>query len=160
MHGAELRYPEAIELSEYNISYHPRSTIKVQVLPEFVQVATFIEGSKSRWLLHVDGSSTLAGSGAGMVLTSLEGDELEYALHFDFKASNNEVEYEALTIGIKMALDAGAENLIAYTDSQLETKKMEGEYEVKEGGMKDFHQKINELTSRLKSFQLHQIPRT
>ncbi|KAL0378438.1 UNVERIFIED_CONTAM: Retrovirus-related Pol polyprotein from transposon [Sesamum radiatum] len=88
-----------------------RSAIKAQALAEFVQEATFTEGSK------------------------------EYALHFDFKASNNEAEYEALTVGIKMALDAGAKNIIAYTDSQLVTKQMEGEYEVKEGRMKDYLQK-------------------
>ncbi|KAL0402033.1 UNVERIFIED_CONTAM: hypothetical protein Slati_4233200 [Sesamum latifolium] len=100
--------------------YYPRSAIKAQALAEFLQEATFTEGSKGRW------------QWSRIVLTSPEGDELEYALHFDFKASNNEAEYEALTAGIKMALDAGAENLIAYTDSQLVTKQMEGEDEVKE----------------------------
>ncbi|KAL0452895.1 UNVERIFIED_CONTAM: Retrovirus-related Pol polyprotein from transposon opus [Sesamum latifolium] len=140
--------------------YYPRSAMKAQALAEFVQEATFAEGSKCRWLLHVDGSLTLAGSGAGVVLTSPEGDELEYTLHFDFKTSNNEAEYEALIAGIKMALNAGAKDLIAYTDSQLVTKQVEGEYEVKEGRMKKYLQKINKLTSRMKSFQLHQIPRT
>ncbi|KAL0411420.1 UNVERIFIED_CONTAM: Ribonuclease HI [Sesamum latifolium] len=89
-----------------------------------------------------------------------KGDELEYALHFDFKASNNKAEYEALIAGIKMALDAGVENLIAYTDSQLITKQMEGEYEVKEERMEDYLQEIKALTGRLNDFQLHQIPRT
>ncbi|KAL0305077.1 UNVERIFIED_CONTAM: Retrovirus-related Pol polyprotein from transposon.6 [Sesamum angustifolium] len=54
------------------------------------------EGNEGNWLLHIDGSSTLTGSGVGVVLTSPEIDELEYALHFDFRASNNEIEYEAL----------------------------------------------------------------
>ncbi|KAL0286118.1 UNVERIFIED_CONTAM: hypothetical protein Sangu_2747900 [Sesamum angustifolium] len=76
-----------IELSEYDISYHPRSAIKGQALAEFVNKVTFAEGNEGNWLLYVDGSSTLTGSGVGVVLTSLEVDELEYALHFDFKAS-------------------------------------------------------------------------
>ncbi|KAL0413333.1 UNVERIFIED_CONTAM: Ribonuclease HI [Sesamum radiatum] len=114
----------------------------------------------TNWLLHIDSSSTLAGSGAGVVLTSPEGDELAYALHFDFKASNKEAEYEALIAGIKMALDAGARNLISYVDSQLVTKQVEGEYEVKEKRMKKYLQEIGELTSRLRNFQLHQIPTT
>ncbi|KAL0401424.1 UNVERIFIED_CONTAM: hypothetical protein Slati_4172300 [Sesamum latifolium] len=46
-----------------------------------------------KWLLHVDGSSTIQGSGAGIVITSPQGDDLEFAVKFDFKASNNEVEY-------------------------------------------------------------------
>ncbi|KAL0400379.1 UNVERIFIED_CONTAM: hypothetical protein Sradi_2381200 [Sesamum radiatum] len=58
-----------------------------------------------------------------------------------------------------MALDVEAENLIANIDSQLVTKQVEGEYEVKEERMKGYLQEIGELTSRLKSFQLYQIPR-
>ncbi|KAL0411924.1 UNVERIFIED_CONTAM: Ribonuclease HI [Sesamum latifolium] len=101
----------------------------------------------------------LAGSGAGVVLTNLEGDELEYALRFNFKASNNKAEYEALIAGIRMALDTRARILIAYFDSQLVTKQVEGEYKFKEERMKEYLQEIGELTSRLKNFQLHQIPR-
>ncbi|KAK4406444.1 hypothetical protein Sango_0650900 [Sesamum angolense] len=40
-------------------------------------------------------------SRAGVVLTIPEGDEIEYALHFDFNASNNEAEYEALIVGVR-----------------------------------------------------------
>ncbi|KAL0332929.1 UNVERIFIED_CONTAM: hypothetical protein Scaly_2194400 [Sesamum calycinum] len=88
-----------------------RSAIKAQALAEFVNGATFTRREEGNWLLHVDGSSTLAGSEAGIVLTSPEGDELEYALQFDFKASNNETEYEALIAGIRMALDTRERNL-------------------------------------------------
>ncbi|KAL0457882.1 UNVERIFIED_CONTAM: hypothetical protein Slati_0415400 [Sesamum latifolium] len=42
-----------------------------------------------KWLLHVDGSSTIQGSGAGIVITSPQGEDMEFAVKFDFKASNN-----------------------------------------------------------------------
>ncbi|KAL0374056.1 UNVERIFIED_CONTAM: hypothetical protein Sradi_3321300 [Sesamum radiatum] len=141
----------AIELSEYADSYQPRSATKGQSLAEFVNEATLTEEDEGNWLLDVDGSSTLAGSRAGVVLTSLEGDELEYALRFDFKASNNETDYEALVVGIRMALNAGARNLITYSDSLLVTKKVEGEYEVKAERMKEYLQEICDVTSRLKN---------
>ncbi|KAL0437447.1 UNVERIFIED_CONTAM: hypothetical protein Sradi_0452600 [Sesamum radiatum] len=89
-------------MSEYDVSYQPKSAIKTQALAEFVSETTFTEGTVGSHLLYADGSSTLARSGAGVVLTSLEGDELEYALHFDFKASNNEAKYEVFIAGIKM----------------------------------------------------------
>ncbi|KAL0427317.1 UNVERIFIED_CONTAM: hypothetical protein Slati_2906500 [Sesamum latifolium] len=95
----------------------PRSAIKAQALEEFVNEATFTEENERNWLFHVDDSSTLVGSGAGVVLTSSEGDELEYALRFHFKASNNEAENEVFIPGIRMALDARARNLIVYSDS-------------------------------------------
>ncbi|KAL0458396.1 UNVERIFIED_CONTAM: hypothetical protein Slati_0466800 [Sesamum latifolium] len=75
------------------------------------------------WLLHMDGSSTIQGSGAGIVITSPQGEDLEFAIKFDFKASNNEAEYEALAIGMRMAHEAGVRDLLAYSDSQLIVKQ-------------------------------------
>ncbi|KAL0402066.1 UNVERIFIED_CONTAM: hypothetical protein Slati_4236500 [Sesamum latifolium] len=96
----------AIELGEYDISYQPRSAIKAQALAEFINEATLMEENEGNWLLHADGSSTLAGSGAGIVLTSPEGSS------------------------IWMVLAAGAKNLIASFDSQLVTNQVEGRYEI------------------------------
>ncbi|KAL0457775.1 UNVERIFIED_CONTAM: hypothetical protein Slati_0404700 [Sesamum latifolium] len=85
-----------------------------------------------KWLLHVDGSSTAQGSGADIVITTPQGEDLEFAIKFDFKASNNEAEYEALVIGLRMAHETGAKHLLAYSDSQLVVKQVEGTYEAKE----------------------------
>ncbi|KAL0455203.1 UNVERIFIED_CONTAM: hypothetical protein Slati_0859500 [Sesamum latifolium] len=60
------------------------------------------------WLLHVDGLSMAQGSGASIVITSPQGEDLEFTIKFDYKASNNEAEYEALVIGMRMAHEAGA----------------------------------------------------
>ncbi|KAL0453494.1 UNVERIFIED_CONTAM: hypothetical protein Slati_1327500 [Sesamum latifolium] len=88
-----------------------------------------------KWLLHVDGSSTIQVSGAGIVITSLTGEDLEFAVKFDFKASNNEAEYEALVIGMKMAHEGRARHLLAYSDSQLIVKQVEDTYKAKEENM-------------------------
>ncbi|KAL0319766.1 UNVERIFIED_CONTAM: hypothetical protein Sradi_5238100 [Sesamum radiatum] len=87
------------------------------------------------WLLHVDGSSTTQSSGAGIFITSPQGEDLEFAIKFGFKASNNEAEYEALVIGMRMAHEAGARYLIAYSNSQLIVNQVEGAYEAKEENM-------------------------
>ncbi|KAL0462652.1 UNVERIFIED_CONTAM: hypothetical protein Slati_0152800 [Sesamum latifolium] len=125
-----------VELSEYDISYLPKTTIKAQVLADFVSEMmemTIKEASQDqKWLLHVDGSSTAQGSGAGIVITTPQGEDLEFAIKFGFKASNNEAEYEALVIGLRMAHEAGAKHLLAYSDSQLVVKQVEGTYEAKE----------------------------
>ncbi|GJU78912.1 reverse transcriptase domain-containing protein [Tanacetum coccineum] len=47
------------------------------------------------WILFTDGSSCLEGSGAGLIRTSLEGEEFTYTLRFKFNASNNEAEGKA-----------------------------------------------------------------
>ncbi|KAL0427224.1 UNVERIFIED_CONTAM: Ribonuclease HI [Sesamum latifolium] len=153
----------AIELSEYDISYLPRTTIKAQALADFVSemtVKTQEEVTKARpWLLHVDSSSTTQGSEAGIVLTTPQGDDMEFAVKIEFKTSKNEAEYEALVLGMRMAQDAGASHLLAYSDSQLIVKQVNGEYEVKEESMVQYLQQIEELKTKFKSFQLHQIPR-
>ncbi|KAL0345314.1 UNVERIFIED_CONTAM: hypothetical protein Sradi_4362700 [Sesamum radiatum] len=77
-------------------------------------------------LLHVDGSSTAQGSGAGIALTTPQGDDMKFAIKFEFNASNNEAEYEALVLGMRMIEDAGASHLQAYSDSQLIVKQING----------------------------------
>ncbi|KAL0457061.1 UNVERIFIED_CONTAM: polyprotein [Sesamum latifolium] len=129
----------AVELSEYDISYLPRTTIKAQALADFISEITEMtikEASQDqKWLLHVDGSSTAQGSGAGIVITTPQGEDLVFAIKFDFKASNNEAEYEALVIGLRMAHETEAKHLLAYSDSQLVVKQVEGTYEAKEESM-------------------------
>ncbi|GJV16662.1 reverse transcriptase domain-containing protein [Tanacetum coccineum] len=55
------------------------------------------------WILFTDGSSCVDGSGAGLILTNPEGMEFTYALRFEFTATNNEAEYEALIAGLRIA---------------------------------------------------------
>ena len=73
----------------------------------------------STWVLHVDGSSNIQGSEAGIILTTPEGIHLEYALRFGFRASNEEAEYEALLVGLQLATSMGAQQVRVYSDSQL-----------------------------------------
>ncbi|KAL0386022.1 UNVERIFIED_CONTAM: hypothetical protein Sradi_2996500 [Sesamum radiatum] len=147
-----------IELSEYNISYLPRTTIKAQALADFVSKTTGTsqeEVSKEKhWLLHVNGLSTTQGNGAGVVITTPQGDDMEFAIKFDSKASNNKAEYEVLVLGMRMAQDVGALHLLAYSNSQLIVKQVSAEYEAKEESMVQYLQQIEELKTKFKSFQL------
>nr|GEV52931.1 reverse transcriptase domain-containing protein [Tanacetum cinerariifolium] len=89
---------------EHNITYRPRTSVKGQVLADFLaemldespQNAPAGETQQDPWTLFTDGSSCVDGSSAGLILASLEGTKFTYALRFQFTASNNEAEYEAL----------------------------------------------------------------
>ncbi|KAL0445450.1 UNVERIFIED_CONTAM: hypothetical protein Slati_2267700 [Sesamum latifolium] len=153
----------AVELSEYDISYLPRMTIKAQALADFISKMTEITikdaSQDQKWLLHADGSSTAQGSSAGIVITTPQGEDLEFAIKFSFKASNNEAEYEALVIDMRMAHETGAKHLLAYSDSQLVVKQVEGTYEAKEESMIQYLQQIADLKTKFHHFQIIQIPR-
>ena len=101
----------AIELSEFDIRYKPKTAIKGQVIADFVMEFTPVQLAEPAqlrddlpiWKLSVDGASNAQGSGAGLILTSPEGIDIEYALRFGFHASNNEAEYEAVIAGLNLA---------------------------------------------------------
>jgi hypothetical protein len=53
-------------LSEFDIIFEPRGAIKAQVLADFIVEMTVEKGNliAASWILSVDGSSNLKGSGA------------------------------------------------------------------------------------------------
>jgi len=60
-----------------------------------------------RWVVFVDGLSTLYAGGIGVILKSPKGDKLKYAAHLQYQTTNNEVEYEALLKRLKLAKSLG-----------------------------------------------------
>ena len=55
------------------------------------------------WRLSIDGAANSQGRGTGMILTSPDGIDVEYALRFGFQASNNEAEYEVVIAELNLA---------------------------------------------------------
>ena len=115
----------AIELSEFDIRYKPRKTIKGQVLVDSIMEFTSTKPTKTAqlafglliWRLSVDGAANAQGSEAGLILTSPDGIDVEYALSFGFQASNNEVEYEAVIVGLNLAHSMEVDQLEVCSDS-------------------------------------------
>jgi len=125
----------AIELSEYDISFEPRSPIKAQVLFDFVAELTPIamEGEEyGGWVLLVDRAMNSKGSGVGIILEDPQGALLEHSLHFAFRASNDQAEYEALIAGMLLAKELSMKELTVKSDSQLVTRQVSGEYQAKD----------------------------
>ncbi|GAV57595.1 RVT_3 domain-containing protein, partial [Cephalotus follicularis] len=127
----------SIKLGEYDVKFEARPAIKSQVLANFIgdNIPTECveenpsENEKGLWKLSVYGSSCITGSGAGLVLTSLDGWTLEYALRFGYKTTNNEAEWEALIVGLTIAKHLEVQKIEASSDSQLVFGLASGEYE-------------------------------
>ena len=106
----------------------------------------------------MDGSSNKQAGGASVVLHTSEGDKIECMICLDFATTNNEVEYEALVVGLDLAKAAGAENMVVYYYSQVITSQINGDYECKNERMKEY---LEEVKGRISSLQIRfvQIPR-
>ncbi|GKA64009.1 reverse transcriptase domain-containing protein [Tanacetum coccineum] len=120
--SAEIEY----QAEEYDIQYMPRTSVKGQILADFI-------------VEH--------GFGAGLILTNPEREEFTYALRFRFDATNNEAEYEALIASLRIAEQIGIKNLQANVDSRLVANQVNGSYIEKESGMMQYLEKMKTLAS-------------
>ena len=127
----------AIELTEFDIRYKPKTAVKGQILADFVMEFTLAELTEDTqtmpdlpiWKLSVDGAANAQGSGARLILTSPEGIDIKYALRFGFRASNNEAEYEAVIVGLNLVHSMKVDQLEVCSNSQFVVKQIEDTYE-------------------------------
>ncbi|KAJ9536787.1 hypothetical protein OSB04_un000011 [Centaurea solstitialis] len=160
----------SIYLSGFDIEFKPKTAIKSQVLADFV--AEFSPGlepttcdevvmiSDNRpWILYVDGSSNVRGCGLGIVLKSSQGGNIVYSVRCEFKATNNEAEYEALIAGLDIALRLGAKQLHVRSDSLLVVNQVNGDFQAKDSKMMSYLKAVKDRIARFEQFLIEQIPR-
>ncbi|GKV48237.1 hypothetical protein SLEP1_g55063 [Rubroshorea leprosula] len=185
LHGAELRYPIAekaalavilqkpecsgrlikwaVELGEFEITFQQRSAIRAQALADFIVECTPCPSTSNPepndWTLYVDGASSSKGSGAGTLLIGPEGYRSEHALKFNFDATNNMAQYEALLLGLQLALELKITAIQVYSDSQLVVNQINSICEVVDPVMVKYVALVAELKCKFQKFYLSKIPR-
>ncbi|XP_022850814.1 uncharacterized protein LOC111372665 [Olea europaea var. sylvestris] len=109
--------------------FKSRPAIKAQALADFIAELT-LRPPKTQvkdpsttpkiWEIFVDRASNSSGSGADIIITSLNKTmEIQCALRFEFEATNNEVKYEAVIIALELAKNLELERVKVFSDSQL-----------------------------------------
>ncbi|XP_056691775.1 uncharacterized protein [Spinacia oleracea] len=158
-------------LGSFDIKYQPRTAVKSQALADFVvdfspdlekiadDEVKLINNVEEIWTLIVDGSSNFRGACLGAVLKSPQGDMIAQAICCDFKAMNNETEYEVLIAGLTLADELGASGLNIFSDSQLIVNQINGDYEAKDLKMTLYLEKAKTLASKFKPLSIKQVPR-
>ncbi|RVW93626.1 hypothetical protein CK203_028805 [Vitis vinifera] len=114
------------------------------------KLCPYFEAHQGWWILHVDGASRVSGSGVGLLLQSLIGEQLEQAIRLRFPASNNEAEYEVILSRLGLALALSASKLKICSDSQLVVGQIQGEYEAKDEHMAQHLSKTEDLLEESK----------
>ncbi|KAJ9553497.1 hypothetical protein OSB04_017542, partial [Centaurea solstitialis] len=175
-----LRKPEltgrlakwSIYLSGFDLTYKPRTAIKSQALADFVaefspeveqpshdEINNVMIQDNQPWTLYVDGSTNIRGSGLGIVLKSSHGGNMMYSIRCEFKATNNEAEYEALIAGLEIAYNSGARRLHVRSDSLLVVNQINGDFQAKDSKMMVYLEIAKKSIARFEKFSIEQIPR-
>ena len=108
--------------------------------------------------MYFDGSVMSLGSGAGVVLISLDRSMLRYTNHLHFLASNNVVEYEALINGLCIAVELGAMRLYIHDDSELVVDQVMKESSYKSPLMAAYCQEVRKFEDKFQGIKLHNVP--
>ena len=93
------------------------------------------------------------------MLISPEGHKITCALRFSFKESNNEVEYEALLTGLRLAKEMKPGYLQIFSDSQLIVKQVTEEYQARGEKMVAYLKSAQVLLKSFDKYNVIQVPR-
>ena len=98
--------------------------------------------------MYFDGSIMAPILGAGVVLISLDGSRLHYAIHLHFSASNNAAEYKALINKLRIAIELDATRLYIRGDSELVVDQVMKESSCKSPLMIVYYQEVRKLEDK------------
>ncbi|KAK0574861.1 hypothetical protein LWI29_030216 [Acer saccharum] len=155
----------AMEISEFDIQFRPRTSVKGQAVADFIaehsnpEVFSLSTERVCRWEMFVDGSSNRHGSGAGIIILTPDRILTQTALRFDFRATNNVAEYEALVTGLRIILSMGAEHVTVYSDSQLVVNQVNQDYQARDPDMIRYLKEVKSLMSKFVRCELIRISR-
>ncbi|KAJ4800173.1 Pol-polyprotein [Rhynchospora pubera] len=153
----------AVELSEYDVSFEPRTAYKGQILADFIVECTARQTENPKeevWEVFVDGAASEKGSGVGVEIKGPKGEKFHCAIHLTFEVSNNVAEYEALLAGMRLMEAIGAKSVRFYMDSQLVVNQIKGEYAAINERLALYLEKVKTVLAAFESASVEYVPRT
>lgn len=105
------------------------------------------------------GSCYERGSGAGVMLVTPQGMPMPISFKLSFEYTNNNVEYEALILGLKLAIDTKYEYLKIYSDQLLIINQVKGLYACNHPHLKLYKDLVETLQEYFKVYDLEVNPR-
>lgn len=90
-------------------------------------------------------------AGAGAVVRAADGTPLVTMGRFLGRATNNAAEYQALILAMEKALELGARRVTIRGDSELIVRQMNGQYRVKNAGLRPLYEEAQALLRQFES---------
>lgn len=125
-------------------------------LPDEEVMTTLVE---TYWKMYFDGAAKTTGSGVGIVFISPQKDILPYSFYLGKVCTNNAAEYEALIMGLELALKFKIRHIEIFGDSELVIKQMTTEYEVRHEGLAMYHDLAQRLFECFPDASITHVPR-
>ncbi len=112
-------------------------------------------------IINTDGGARgNPGPGAcGVVLRDQKGNIIQRRGKFLGVCTNNEAEYQGLILGLKTALEFGADSVEVNMDSELVVKQLRGEYRVKEPRLAELYSKAKALEQKFSEVRYFAVRR-
>lgn len=173
-------------LLQFDITFVPLKAIKGQAVADFLaahplpgdapinddlpdeQIMSL--SGHHHWELYFDGAASFhkdAGhsgiipgrAGIGLIFITPSQGILRYAYHLSEPRTNNEAEYEALIVGLELAISMEVEQIHVFGDSQLILNQVSGVFKVLNPKLLKYHKYAMELLGRIPVVRLSRIPR-
>ena len=164
----------------------PQKAIKGQALEDFLaqhpvpddslllcelpgEEILFMENDTQYWELYFDGASLMEVDehqhvrrvkvGVGLVYVTPTGGIIYQAINILDAKTNNEAEYEALILGLEIALHMDIQNIHVFGDFQLVVNQVTGDFKVYKPELSRYCKKATTLLTRFAHFTIQNIPR-
>jgi len=114
-----------------------------------------------RILIHTDGAAkgNPGPAGIGCIAFQEDGTPLFEHCRYIGETTNNVAEYKALIDGLTRALEEGATQVKAASDSQLMVRQILGLYRVKQPHLQRLFEEVSQLRRRFDHFEIVHVPR-
>jgi ribonuclease HI len=110
--------------------------------------------------MFFDGASSREGAGVGIIFVSPTQETISLSYKLEFEATNNVVEYEALTLGLRAAKDMGIKEIAVFGDAELIIQQIKNIYQAKHPRLRSYRNEAWDLIdSFFLAFNISFIPR-
>ncbi|XP_020705355.1 uncharacterized protein LOC110116200 [Dendrobium catenatum] len=175
-------------LLQFDITFVPQRAVKGQTLADFLAshqipadsplnddlsdelVMSVEEQESPTWEFYFDGASSIKSLrpyetpvvrvGLGLIFVSPEGHTLHYSYSLSEPHTNNEAEYEALIVGLELAIQMSIMRVKFFGDSQLIINQVAGIFKVLKLELLPYHDLAMELLCLFPEVTLVRVPRS
>ncbi|XP_031106342.1 uncharacterized protein LOC116010995 [Ipomoea triloba] len=160
---------------QFEIVYVPQKSVKGQALADFLadhpilaewelsddlpDEDVLIIEVLPPWKMYFDGAVHRGGAGAGVVFITPEGEVLPYSFTLTEPCSNNVAEYQALILGLEIAVDMKQLRINIYGDSKLVVNQVMDLYEVRKAELVPYNNYAKILIQWLGDVTIEHVPR-